>query len=71
MLSLNHMLIIRTYLTADVTVDWINDKLYWVDRNAKKIVEYDLKTGFIRTVYSTGTGSLPTGLVVYPFPNYG
>lgn len=65
------MLIIRTYLTADVTVDWINDKLYWVDRNAKKIVEYDLKTGFIRTVYSTGARSLPTGLVVYPFPNYG
>lgn len=58
-------------LAEDLTVDWVNDKLYWTDRTAGEIIEYNLKTDDMRRAYGTGTGSLPSGIVVYPFPDYG
>ncbi len=54
--------------TADLAVDWINDKLYVAD-SAGPIIEYDLVTKATRVVVNTGAN--PTGIVVYPYPNYG
>lgn len=56
---------------AELSVDWINDKLYWTDRKMRRIEEYNLITGYRRTVVHTVDESLPTGIVVYPYPGYG
>lgn len=58
---------------ADLSVDWINGKLYWVDRELCEIGEYDLVSNTRRYVMSTGTAetSNPLGIVVYPYPDYG
>nr|CAE54584.1 epidermal growth factor precursor [Suberites domuncula] len=61
----------RLGFPADLSVDWINDKLYWTDRSFRRIEEYDLTTGYRRTVIHTGSGSLPTGIIIYPYPGYG
>jgi hypothetical protein len=55
---------------ADLEVDWINDRLYWVDRSLRQIGEYDLVTGHRSVVLSTGVNS-PSALALYPYPNYG
>ena len=57
-------------LAADLEVDWINDRLYWVDRSLRQIGEYDLVTGHRSVVLSTGLSS-PSALALYPYPNYG
>lgn len=58
-------------LIADLAVDWINNKLYWTDRDYKQIEVYDLMTSERRVVVTTGPSSLPLGLAVYPYPGYG
>ena len=59
--------------TDDISVDWINDKLYWIDSDPSLIGEYDLRTGLYRIVMFTGTAESdgPFDIVVYPYPNYG
>ena len=59
--------------TADLEVDWINDRLYWVDRSQRQISEYDIATGHRSVVLSTGESgvSIPSALALYPYPNYG
>ena len=54
-------------------MDWINDKLYWVDRGLRHIEEYDIIYGHRRVVVSTGDvgESSPGGLALYPYPNNG
>ena len=54
-------------------VDWLNDKLYWIDTELRQIEEYDLITGTRRVVASTGAEgeSTPITLALYPYPNYG
>jgi len=43
-------------------VDWINDKLYWTDRDYKLIEEYNLRTSYRRVVVHTGLLSHPLGI---------
>ena len=57
--------------SAGLAVDWINDKLYWTDRDLHRIEEYDLKTSQRRVVITTGTRSTPTGIAAYPFQEQG
>ena len=59
--------------TASLAVDWLNDRLYWVDRSLRQVGEYDLITGHRSVVLSTGEpgASSPSGLALYPYPNYG
>ncbi len=54
-----------------LAVDWINDKLYWTDRSNLRIEVYDLHTSKRSTIVSTGAGSLPLGLAIYPYPGHG
>lgn len=57
--------------TGDVAVDWITDKVYIVERNGKRIQEYDLGTQQLREVVSTGESSKPVSVAVYPYPGEG
>ena len=65
--------IVYIIYTDDISVDWINDKLYWIDSDPSLIGEYDLRTGLYRIVMFTGTAESdgPFDIVVYPYPNYG
>ena len=56
---------------ADLAVDWINNKLYVTAAGGGAIIEYDLVTEQKRVVIQTGSSSWPSGIVVYPYPNYG
>ena len=58
---------------VDLTVDWINHKVYWVDDETCDVHEFDLERSHTRVVMSTGTreSSLPRGIVVYPYMNNG
>ena len=66
-------IILLFMLSADLEVDWINDRLYWVDRTRRLISEYDLITGHRSVVLSTGPPGVsnPSALALYPYPNYG
>ena len=59
--------------SVDLAVDWINNKLYWIDATETQIEEYDITSGVRRVVASTGTSedSRPVAMALYPFPNYG
>ena len=63
----------KLYHSADLAVDWLNDRLYWVDRNLRQIGEYDLHTRHRSIVITTGApgSSHPAALVLFPYPNYG
>jgi hypothetical protein len=58
---------------VDLAVDWLNNKLYWVDATLRLIEEYDISTGSRKFVASTGsaTTSRPSAMSLYPYPNYG
>jgi hypothetical protein len=58
---------------ADLAVDWLNDRLYWVDRSLRLIGEYDLRTHHRSVVLTTGApgASNPSALALYPYPDYG
>ena len=60
-------------LTVDLTVDWINDKLYWVDGALCNVHEFNIMTNATRFVLSTGTSetSFPRGIVIYPYKDNG
>ena len=50
---------------ADLTVDWINDKLYWTELHTIK--EIDIHTLVVRDIASV-TGTL-MGIGVFPYKN--
>lgn len=58
---------------AGLAVDWINDKLYWTDRDLEEIKELDLFTMEMQTILETGGSgqTLPLGLAVYPYLQQG
>ena len=58
---------------VDLVVDWLNDRLYWVDQDLRQVEEYDLKTGHRAVVLTTGEAdtSSPNALTLLPYPNYG
>ena len=52
-------------------MDWINDKLYWADRDGGKIEEWDLETNQRRTIVESSEAAAFNGLTVYPYLDYG
>ena len=52
-------------------MDWINDKLYWVDSDPSEIGVYDLRTGLQHAVLSIVDSIGPCHILVYPYPDYG
>jgi len=56
---------------AGLAVDWINDKLYWTDRDLGKIQVYDLATGEQSTVIDCDPDNKVLGLSIYPFQGSG
>ena len=61
------------FSSVDLAVDWLNDRLYWVDAELRLIEEYDISTGSRKFVASTGSAatSRPAAMSLYPYPNYG
>ena len=60
-------------IIVDLTVDWLNGRLYWIDSVTRQVEEYDLKTGHRAVVLTTGEAgtSSPNALTLLPYPNYG
>ena len=51
-------------------MDWLNDNLYWTERDEGRIIELDLETGIKRTiVLSTDSEAAFNGLAMYPYPS--
>ena len=65
-----HSHTICTHITADLAVDWINDKLYWTVRKGK-IEEMDLETKQRTVLIEADKAAAFNGIIVYPYPNYG
>ncbi len=54
--------------TVSIAVDWLADKLYFTELNAKRIGVYDLLNGGPWEVfYQIDTGNDPNGLALDPF----
>lgn len=49
-----------------IAVDWITQKLYWADAEAKQILVLDLITRLGKVIANTGNQTLPRSLVVDP-----
>ena len=71
MLSTYHAVYNNYAPSVDLTVDWINDKLYWTDSNLRTIEEVDILTLARRVVVQLDTRSSPKGLAVYPLQDHG
>lgn len=52
-----------------LAVDWMNDKVYWSDKQLKAIYSYDLDTGVTSKVVTLNTESIPSKLKIYPQAN--
>lgn len=57
--------------TGDLAVDWINDKLYWTDRDEGIIEELDLETDERKVILESKVPAAFNGLAMYPYPDYG
>ena len=52
---------------AGLTVDWINDKVYWTEN--KKIMEFDINNGTASPRQVATVTGIPMGIGVYPSRN--
>ena len=54
-------------LTVDgLSVDWVNEKLYWTDATLQHIEVYDTTNGNRRVLIRTGNTTKPRAIVVDP-----
>ena len=56
--------------TDDLAVDWISNKLYWVDAVWARIEVLDLETYYRAEVLRTGPNTLPRAIAVDPESRY-
>lgn len=54
-----------------LAVDWINDKVFWTDRDKHAIEEYNLGTQQRRVLVQLEGTARPQGLSIFPQPDYG
>lgn len=54
---------------AGIAVDWIKDKLYWVDRKNNAIYVYNLNTKETNKILDLPTYSSPNNLRIFPRSN--
>ena len=50
--------------------DWVNQKLYWTDKDNDTISVYDPVRNIHKVLLSTGLGSQPRGIAVDPNTRY-
>ena len=54
----------------DIAWDWINQKLYWTDRENDTIKVYDPVRNIQKVLINTGAGSRPRAIIVDPSTRY-
>ena len=57
---------LHTFAVDDLSVDWVNGKLYWTDSTLKQIEVYDMQTGIRKVLIRTGNTTSPRAIVVDP-----
>ena len=63
-MQLHHL---QYILTVDgLSVDWVNEKLYWTDGTFQHIEMYDTTSGNRRVLIRTGNTTTPRAIVVDP-----
>ena len=55
-----------TFSVDGLSVDWVNEKLYWTDATLKQIEVYDMQAGTRKVLISTGNTTSPRAIVVDP-----
>ena len=55
-----------TFSVDGLSVDWVNEKLYWTDTTLKQIEVYDMQTGIRKVLIRTGNTTSPRAIVVDP-----
>ena len=55
-----------TFTVDGLSVDWVNEKLYWTDARLQHIEVYDTTTGNHRVLIRTGNTTIPRAIVVDP-----
>ena len=60
------MLDIYLFTAEGLSVDWVNEKLYWTDVTLQHIEVYDTTTGIRRVLIRTGSTTKPRAIVVDP-----
>ena len=51
---------------AGVAVDWINDRIYWIEQSNPVIRVYDLNTATTSTVAWLNSSTVPLNLKILP-----
>ncbi len=54
-----------------LSVDWINDKVYWTDRLRRTLEVYDIATQKSKVIVQFIDGDVPQGLGVFPYTGKG
>ena len=54
----------------NIAWDWVNQKLYWTDKDNDTIKVYDPVRDIQKTLVNTGAGSQPRAIVVDPSTRY-
>ena len=66
-----YTVILMLNYAVGLAVDWINDKVYWADRDLKSIFVYDLNTQQTSKFTDINGDGIPTKLRILPQPNNG
>lgn len=54
------------HVTEDLAVDWVSNKLYWIDALWARIEVMDIATGQRTELIRTSNHSIPRGIAVDP-----
>ena len=56
--------------TEDIAVDWVSNKLYWIDSLWARIEVMDVASGQRAELIRTNNHSIPRGIAVDPLARY-
>ena len=57
--------------TVGLAVDWINDKVYWIDRDKRTLEVYDIESETTEELIRFDGDQMPQGISILPYPDSG